>query len=83
MPRKIRNDKRRGAVKDFEAAWLDSDRDSDIGFLYSLNHDFVHRELWDRAGDSENLYWTEGMDWPVPKDESPKQPKDRKDNDRY
>jgi hypothetical protein len=64
MPRKIRNNKRRGAVKDFEAAWLNGDREA--GFFYSLHHDFVHRELWERAGDHENFYWEEGMQWPVP-----------------
>jgi hypothetical protein len=67
MPRKIRSNKHRVALKDFEAAWLAGDRKA--GFLYSLHHDFVHRELWDRAGDHENYHWTEGMKWPVPIDE--------------
>jgi hypothetical protein len=66
MPKR-RTSKHRGAVKDFEAAWLDGDREA--GFMYSLHHDFVHRELWDRAGDHENFFWQEGMRGPVPIDE--------------
>jgi hypothetical protein len=63
MPKR-RTSKHRGAVKDFEAAWLDGDREA--GFMYSLHHDFVHRELFDRAGDEENFYWGEGMQYPIP-----------------
>jgi len=66
MPRKIRNNKRRGAVTDYEAAWLvGGNKEDAYVFLYSLHHDFVHRELWDRAGDDENFHWAEGMQWPV------------------
>jgi hypothetical protein len=67
MPKR-RTSKHRGAVKDFEAAWLDGDRKA--GFMYSLHHNFVHRELWDRAGDSENFFWKEGMQYPEPINEA-------------
>jgi hypothetical protein len=40
------------------------------GFMYSLNHGFVHQALWDRAGDSENFRWEPGMRWPQPIDEA-------------
>jgi hypothetical protein len=58
MPRKIRTNKRRAAVKDFEAAWLEGDREA--GFMYSLHHTFVHQELWERAGDHENFFGSRG-----------------------
>ena len=64
MPKR-RASKHRGAVKDFEAAWLEGDREP--GFMYSLLHDFVHQELWNRAGDSENFRWEPGMRWPESK----------------
>jgi hypothetical protein len=63
MPKR-RTNKHRGAVKDFEAAWLEGDRKA--GFLYSLNHDFVRQELWDRAGDHEAFFWEPGMQYPEP-----------------
>ncbi len=56
--------KAKGAVKDFEAAWLRGDRKE--GFMYSLHHNFVRQELWDRAGDHENFHWEPGMQWPEP-----------------
>jgi hypothetical protein len=65
MPVKRRSSKHRAAVKDFEAAWLAGDRK--VGFMYSLHHDFVHQELWDRAGDHEAFFWEPGMDCPEPK----------------
>jgi hypothetical protein len=62
MPRKLRTNRLRAAVKDFEAAWLCGNRKD--GFMYSLHHDFVHEELWNRAGDHENFHWEIGMDFP-------------------
>jgi hypothetical protein len=67
MPVKRRSSKHRGAIKQYEAAWLEGDRET--GFLYSLNHDFVREALWNRAGDHESLYWEPGMDYPQPIDE--------------
>lgn len=67
MPRKIRTNKRRGAVKDFESDWLEGNPNAGmLGFMYSLHHDFVHQELWDRAGDHENFHWSPGMQYPEP-----------------
>ena len=65
MARKIKTNKRRAAVKNFEAAWLRGDREA--GFMYSLHHDFVHQELWERAGDDESFFWNPGMQYPEPK----------------
>jgi hypothetical protein len=64
MPKR-RTSKHRGAVKDFEAAWLEGDNKA--GFMYSLHHTFVHQELWDRAGDHETMFWEPGMRYPEPK----------------
>jgi hypothetical protein len=63
---KRRTNKHRGAVKEWEAAWLRGDRKE--GFLYSLNHDFIRQELWDRAGDKDNFFWNPGThgDYPEP-----------------
>ncbi len=63
MPKR-RTSKHRGAVKDFEAAWLEGDREA--GFMYSLHHTFVHQALWDRSGDHENFHWEPGMQYPEP-----------------
>jgi hypothetical protein len=63
MPKR-RTSKHRGAVKDFEAAWLGGDRKA--GFMYSLNHTFVRQALWDRAGDHGNFHWSPGMQYPEP-----------------
>jgi hypothetical protein len=63
MPKR-RTSKHRGAVKDFEAAWLKGDREA--GFMYSLHHTFVHQELWDRAGDNDAFVWKPGMSFPEP-----------------
>jgi hypothetical protein len=65
MPVKRRSSKHRGAINQYEAAWLEGDRD--VGFLYSLNHDHVRQALWDRAGDSETMFWEPGMQCPEPK----------------
>jgi hypothetical protein len=65
MPVKRRSSKHRGAINQYEAAWLDSNRE--VGFLYSRNHDHVLRALWDRCGDHENFQWSPGMDYPTPK----------------
>ncbi len=62
MPQKVRTNKRRGAIKDFEAAWLCGNRKE--GSMYSLHHTFVHQELWDRAGDHERFHWSPGMQYP-------------------
>jgi hypothetical protein len=35
-------------------------------FLYSLTHNFIKRELWDKAGDEEHFFWIEGMLYPAP-----------------
>jgi hypothetical protein len=64
MPKR-RTNKHRGAINQYEAAWLDGNRK--VGFLYSLNHDHVLQALWDRCGDSENFRWEPGMDYPEPK----------------
>ena len=64
MPKR-RTSKHRGTVKDFEAAWLVGDQEA--GFLYSLHHDFVHEELWSRAGNFEEYFWEAGMSFPEPK----------------
>jgi hypothetical protein len=65
MPVKRRSSKHRGAINQYEAAWLEGDRD--VGFLYSLNHDHVRQALWDRTGDSETMFWEPGMQYPEPK----------------
>jgi hypothetical protein len=62
MPVKRHSSKHRGAINQYEAAWLEGDRKA--GFLYSLNHDFVHQALWDRAGDHETMFWESGMRYP-------------------
>jgi hypothetical protein len=61
MPKR-RSSKHRGSLNEHEAAWLESDRKA--GFLYSLHHDFVHQELWDRCGDEESFFFEPGMRWP-------------------
>jgi hypothetical protein len=67
MPKR-RTNKHRGAVNEYEAAWLEGDQE--IGFLYSLNHTFVRQELWDRAGDHDAMFWKPGMSYPLPIDEA-------------
>lgn len=69
MPVKRRTSKHRGAIQDFEAAWLVGNEKDTYVFMYSLSHGFVHRELWDKHGDHENFFWEEGMQYPVPIDE--------------
>jgi hypothetical protein len=64
---KRRNSKRHGRLTDFEAKWLLGPDDNDNSvFMYSLTHNFIKRELWDRAGDTDNMFWTEGMRYPAP-----------------
>jgi hypothetical protein len=65
MPLKRRNSKHRGAINQYEAAWLDGNRE--VGFLYSRNHDHVLQALWDRCGDHETMFWEPGMRYPEPK----------------
>ena len=43
MPVKRRSSKHRGAINQYEAAWLDGDRK--VGSLYFLNHDHVRQAL--------------------------------------
>jgi hypothetical protein len=63
MPKR-RTSKHRGAINEYEAAWLEGDRQK--GFMYSLNHGLVRQELWDRAGDHESFHWKLGMRFPEP-----------------
>jgi hypothetical protein len=63
MPKR-RSSKHHGSIKAHEAAWLEGDHEA--GFMFSLNHDFIHQELWDRCGDHESFYWEVGMRYPVP-----------------
>jgi hypothetical protein len=64
MPVKRRTSEHRGALNEYEMAWLEGDRK--VGFLWSLNHTFMRQELWDRAGDHENFFWEPGMRFPEP-----------------
>jgi hypothetical protein len=64
MPQKIRNNKNRGAINQYEAAWLEGDQH---GWLVGLNPDDVLQALWDRAGDHENFFWESGQHYPEPK----------------
>jgi hypothetical protein len=59
--------KHRGAVKDFEAAWLEGDRKA--GFMYSLHHTFVHQALasddekrWDAVRSSYEFNYLDDFD---------------------
>jgi len=61
MPVRRRNDKRRGAISENEAAWLRGDRD--CGFV-EFKRDEELQKLWDRCGDHESFYWEPGMDYP-------------------
>jgi hypothetical protein len=63
---KRRTSKHHGTLKHWEADWLRGEEKDDYVFMYSLTHDFIKRELWDKAGDEENFYWTEGMRYPAP-----------------
>ena len=49
MALRRKSSKTRGSLNTYEAAWLEGDREA--GFMHSLHHDFVHQELWNRAGD--------------------------------
>jgi hypothetical protein len=64
MPVKRRTNKRRGAINEYEAAWLESGR-ADGGFV-QFKPDEELQELWERAGDHESFYWTPGMNFPEP-----------------
>jgi hypothetical protein len=61
MPVRRRNDKRRGAISDDEAAWLRGD--SNCGFI-EFKRDEELQELWDRCGDHETMYWEPPMSSP-------------------
>ena len=63
MPVKRRNNKHRGAINEYEAAWLEGDKH---GWLVGLNPDDVLQALWDRAGDQENFHWEPGQHYPEP-----------------
>jgi hypothetical protein len=63
MPVKRRNNKRHAAIGDDEAAWLRGDRHS--GFI-QFKPDEELQELWDRHGDTEAMYWEQGMRRPEP-----------------
>jgi hypothetical protein len=63
MPVKRRSNKHRGAINQYEAAWLDGDKH---GWLVGLNTDDVLQALWDRAGDHETMYWNPSMHFPEP-----------------
>jgi hypothetical protein len=63
MPVKRRSSKHRGAINQYEAAWLEGDKH---GWLVGLNTDDVLQALWIRAGDHENFHWKPGQHYPVP-----------------
>jgi hypothetical protein len=60
---KRRTSKHRGALNEYESAWLEGDEHK---WLVGLNPDDVLQALWDRAGDSENFFWKIGMHFPEP-----------------
>jgi hypothetical protein len=53
MALRRKSSKTRGSLNTYEAAWLEGDREA--GFMHSLHHDFVHQELWKRAGGNLSL----------------------------
>jgi hypothetical protein len=63
MPVKRRTSKHRGALNEYQAAWLEGNKH---GWLVGLNHDDVLQALWDRAGEHENIHWEPGMHFPKP-----------------
>jgi hypothetical protein len=63
MPVKRRNNKRRGAINEYEEAWLEGDKH---GWFVGVNPDDFLQALWDRAGDHENFHWEPGQHHPVP-----------------
>jgi hypothetical protein len=67
MPRKRRASKHRGALNQYESAWLEGDRK--VGGFIQFKADEELQELWDRAGDHQTMYWQPGMSFPVPIDE--------------
>ena len=63
MPVKRRGSKHRGAINQYEAAWLEGGQ---YGWIVGLNHDDVLQALWDRQGDHDTKYWEPGMHFPRP-----------------
>jgi hypothetical protein len=53
--------KARGALNEYEAAWLQAE---EHGWLVGLNHDDALQALWDRAGSHDTMYWEPGMHFP-------------------
>jgi hypothetical protein len=61
MPVKRRTNKRRDAITEHEAAWLDGD--THCGFV-EFKRDEELQKLWDGYGDQEAMYWEPGMSFP-------------------
>ena len=66
MPKR-RNNKRRDAITEHDAAWLRGDQD--CGFV-QFKRDEELQELWDRAGNHEAFHWEPGMGFPEAIDEN-------------
>ena len=63
MPVKRRTNKHRGALNEYQAAWLEG---NEHGWMVGLNPDDVLHALWNRAGDHESFHWEPGQHYPVP-----------------
>ena|SRR5258708_4862402 len=61
MPVKRRTNKKRDGISEHEAAWLQGDHD--CGFVQFKHPDDL-QALWDRAGDSETMFWEPPMSYP-------------------